>query len=175
MHRKLAALTGGLALAFTFAIPAAANAATVRESGTAAVARPAAGGCGGVFDQGNGEELNASGINDFCNVSIPINGEFEMVADGTSQCLAVNSSDGDIDVDSAAACTSNGGEGDSWDRWTAIKESGPGVSPIVWEFKNQFFTKTSECMYDDTQPSPIYAACNNSDVFEWWTWPGSNL
>jgi hypothetical protein len=91
------------------------------------------------------------------------------------QCLAVNSSDGDIDVDSAAACTSNGGEGDSWDRWTAIKESGPGVSPIVWEFKNQFFTKTSECMYDDTQPSPIYAACNNSDVFEWWTWPGSNL
>lgn len=171
MYRKIAALTGGLALAFTFAIPAAANAAAVRASGTAAVARPAEANCGGIFDQGNGKQFSALGNFDFCNVSIPINGEFEMAAEGSTECLAVNSTDGDIDLDTSTACQSSGGKGDTWDRWTATAEGSSGGATI-WEFRNQF---NGDCMYDDTQEPVIYAACTNSDHFEWWTWPGSNL
>jgi hypothetical protein len=171
MYRRIAALTGGLALAFTFAIPAAANATAVRASGTAAVALPAEVNCGGLFDQGNSKQLSADGIFDFCNVSIPINGEFEIVAEGTTECLAVNSTDGDIDLDSATACQSSGGEGNTWDRWTASSDGSVGGATI-WEFKNQF---NGDCMYDDTQPTVIYAACNSSDRFEQMTWPGSNL
>jgi hypothetical protein len=179
MHRRIAALAGGLALAFTFAIPAAANVAAVRASHPAASARPAdANNCGGIFNEGNGEGpyMAGGGVTKFCNVSIPINGEFEIVASGTSECLALDSTAQDIDLDSAAACTSSGGKGDTWDRWTAIQEvpANENGGTAIWEFQNQF-NGENQCLYDDTQDPAIYATCNNSDHFEWWTWPGSNL
>jgi hypothetical protein len=166
MYRKLAALTGGLVLSFALAIPAAANAAAVRSSGPA---RPADTnhGCGVLFDQGNGKSSAFTA----CNVSIPINGEFEMALENSNECLAVNSTAGDIDVDSASACQSSGGAGDTWDRWTATKEGSSGGATI-WEFKNQF---NGECMYDDQQASIIYTTCSSTNHFEWFTWPGSNL
>jgi hypothetical protein len=181
MHRKFAALTGGLVLAVALAIPAAANAAAVRPSGPA---RPADTnhGCGLLFDQGNGKNSEVIGQDlvfvtgspntKYCNFSIPINGEFEMVdtADN-NQCLAVNASGGYIDEDSRAACSASGGEGDTWDRWTATEEGTSGGARI-WEFKNQY---NGDCLYDDTQYVAIYAACSNTDHFEWFTWPGSNL
>jgi hypothetical protein len=165
MHRKFAALTGGLVLAVALAIPAAANAAAVRPSGTV---RPADTnhGCGELFDQGNGENSGQ-----YCNYSIPISGEFEMVNPANNECLAVNTSEGVIDNDAAAACSANGGDGDKWDRWTATQEGTSGGARI-WEFKNQY---NGDCLYDDKQPAVIYAACSSTDHFEWWTWPGSNL
>jgi hypothetical protein len=180
MYRKLAALTGGLVLSFALAIPAAANAAAVRPSGPA---RPADTnhGCGVLFDQGNGETgaalaqslsfLDGTSTK-FCNFSIPINGEFEMVytVDNNS-CLAVNSSRGIIDEDDPTACSANGGDGDTWDRWTATAEGSSGGATI-WEFKNQF---NGKCLYDDQQDPAIYTTCSSTNHFEWFTWPGSNL
>jgi hypothetical protein len=185
MRRKLAALTGGLALAFAFAIPAAANAAPVRASGPA-IARPADAnqGCGELFDAGNGGVGNLNDQNnlifpnpaepeiEFCNVSISINGEFEISLGGVGgECMAVNSSTTYIDVDSAAACSSRSGDGDKWDRWTATEESvTSGVT--YWEFQNE---SNGKCIYDDEQVPTIYTTCSNPDEFEWFAWPGSNL
>jgi hypothetical protein len=184
MRRKLAALTGGLALvsAFTFAIPAGANAAAARESRPAASTRPADtnNGCGTLFDQGNHESSEINGDDGlefgdgdvkFCNISTPLSGVFEMgFQEGTGQCLAVNSEVGAIDLDGASACSANGGEGDTWDRWTATEE-GVINNTKIWEFKNQY---NGDCMYDDAQDPAIYAACS-VDEFEFFTWPGSDL
>jgi hypothetical protein len=165
MHHKSAALTGGLILAVALAIPAAANAAAVRPSGPA---RPADTnqGCGVLFDQGNDGNFGL-----YCNYSIPINGEFEIVNPLDNGCLAVNTSQVLVDDDSAAACSGNGGKGATWDRWTATQEGTSGGARI-WEFRNQF---NGDCLYNDTQFTMIYAACSNKDHFEWWTWPDSNL
>jgi hypothetical protein len=160
MRHKLAALTGGLALAFTFAIPAAANAATVRAS-SPAIARADAGQvCDLLTDAGTN---GVSDLNDQNNLVFAVNSMFQMEF---CNVLAVNSSTGYIDEDSAAACLSNGGDGDTWDRWTATKETQNGHT--FWEFQNQF--ASGDCIYDDEQVPAIYAACSGSDHFEWFSW-----
>jgi hypothetical protein len=181
MHRKLTALTGGLVLAFALAIPAAANAAAARPSSPA---RPASTqhGCGILHDQGNGK--SSIGLDDVdltfltngglyvCNDGIALNGEFEMGTDTSLDsfpvgCFAADPNQNVIDLDMACS-----GDGQVYDRWTATKEPGTAGGADIWEFKNE---NNGECMYNDAQSTAIYAACNNSDHFEWFTWPQSNL
>jgi hypothetical protein len=56
----------------------------------------------------------------FCNHSIAINGQFQIRDENSTGCLAINSTTGLVDVDTASACATNGGDGYPWDRWTAI-------------------------------------------------------
>ncbi len=181
MHRKLTALTGGLVLAFALAIPAAANAAAARPSSPALPAATQHG-CGVMHDQGNGRSsvgldqidltFLTNGSLDVCNDGVA-NGEFEMGTDTSLDsgvfpvgCFAADPNSNVIDLDRAC-----GGNGQVYDRWTAIKE-GTSAGAIIWEFRNQ---NNGQCMYNNTQASAIYAACNNTNHFEWFTWPQSNL
>jgi hypothetical protein len=132
-----------------------------------------------MHDQGNSKAANVSGdavvFNDgtgqFCNFSIDINGEFQIIPEENDLlCLDVDGINGQIDVDTESNCLSNNGDGETWDRCTATEEGLSG-STKIWEFVNQY---NGDCIYDDAQEPAIYAACG-TDEFEFFIWPGSNL
>ncbi len=108
----------------------------------------------------------------FCNVSIPINGQFEIEdADPGYGCLAINTKDLDISEDPSTACALNNGAGYPWDRWTAISIEYHGNQ--LWMFKS---ADTGECI-DETGDveSAFYATCNTSYHSEWFSWDYSGL
>jgi hypothetical protein len=170
MRRKLAALAGGLVLAVAVGIPAGAQAAV-------ATAQPGAvvnfGPCATVLDTGNqksatdlgGDSLYFEGLSkatQYCNDQIGNGDQFEIMDSDNNRCLAVNSSKGTVDEDSAAACST---AEYSWDRWTATRVDSS--SQIMWLLKNAY---NGECLYDDAQEPAIYAGCKSSDGFELFSW-----
>jgi hypothetical protein len=191
MRRNLAITTAGLALAFAFCAPAVGHAETSSPADKLQ-------GCGELKDIGNevygwvtegvapllpSNQLLFGAFlapNDdllqFCNVSIPISGEFEITNEGAAGCLAINTTNEAVDQDSASACMLNGGAGYPWDRWNAIS--------IEYHSQQLWMLQSSEypgyCLYNDS-PSNIdaYSAywepCNTSDHDEWFAWSGSNL
>jgi hypothetical protein len=111
----------------------------------------------------------------FCNVSIPINGQFEIEnADppyASLGCLSVNTALQTISNESPAGCAINNGAGYPWDRWTAIGISYH--SHQAYMFKNVY---NGKCIAAITSgQSAYYTTCNTSDHYQWFEWPGSGL
>ncbi len=168
MRRVIAVLAVGLALVISFSTAGSARADTTQ-------------GCYDITAIGIEQEGYVSGdtliFGDgaggyFCNVSIPINGQFEIEdANPGYGCMAVNTTARDISEDSSAACALNNGAGYTWDRWTAI--SIEYHSNQLWMFKN---VNNGECMDEVTYADPtFYASCNTSNHYEWFSWPYSGL
>jgi hypothetical protein len=121
------------------------------------------------FGSGGGETV-------FCNVGIPINGEFEIATENNSGavtgCLAINNTYLAITEDPASACALNGGAGYPWDRWTAT--SIQYHSNQLWMFKSSY---NGYCMtpYAPNSAEATYASCDTSNHYEWFQWPNSGL
>ena len=106
----------------------------------------------------------------FCNISIPINGQFE-IQDTAGGCLAINTAQRDVTADPASACDLNNGAGYAWDRWTAI--SIEYHSNQLWMLKS---ADNDECIYATVEESPItWGTCVTTDHAEWYSWPDSGL
>jgi hypothetical protein len=114
---------------------------------------------------------------DFCNVSISINGQFQITQINPKTgaelgCLAFNSADADITLDPPSACALDGGAGYPWDRWTAI--SIEYHSNQLWMFQSA--DKTADCIaVDPIYYTAFWAGCDTTDHYQWFEWPGSYL
>jgi hypothetical protein len=107
----------------------------------------------------------------FCNISIPINGQFEIMDEPGKGCLAINTTDLDISEDPASACALNNGAGYPWDRWTAISIEYHGNQ--LWMLKS---ADNGECIDETGDVDPaFYASCDTSNHYEWYSWPNSGL
>jgi hypothetical protein len=169
--KNLAVLTAGLGLALSFLAPAAAQADTnhgcdeLQNIGTEYYG----------LDDGGGHFyfLSASGYSNenFCNLGIPINGEFEILSKYTGGCLAIDTTNVLTTVDTASACAQDGGRGYAWDRWTAIS--------IKYHNNQLWMLQSAEypgyCIHAET-PNPNFTAtadwvpCNSSDHYQWFNW-----
>jgi len=142
-------------------------------------------GCGPMFDWGNnlnnpvgnGQDVGgylyfrgSYGADTFCNVSIPVNGVFEITDQTTNGCVGVNSTTGVLIVESSTACAVNSGKVYPWDEWTATPYNYGGY--VVWELRN---ADTGECMYDDLQEPAVENTCIATDTFEYIYWDDSGL
>jgi hypothetical protein len=118
-------------------------------------------------------EDGLEGVGSFCNVSISINGQFEIAEENGSGavtgCLSPRVPDGYIVIDSASACALNGGAGYPWDRWTAISIQYHGHQ--LWMFENPYVARCMEEILD----SGYYYDCNSTLHAQWFSWPGVKL
>ena len=181
MRHNVASLTAGITLAAALFAPATAHA------GAASPGLGSPNGCGDIYDLGINSTIGSfwaagsnvtAGIGDYCNIPVSPSGYFEIyqvtqTSSGPEYgCLDVNSSelyDGhpEVTVEGPAGCDS-GGNGYSWDHWSAISE-GSGV----WAFENAY---EKQCMYLD-EGVAIVTSCGSAgtDRFQQFEWPGSNL
>jgi len=90
-------------------------------------------------------------------------------SDNSGRCLAVNSSAGTIWEGSATACANRA----SYTEWLAIPNEETEEGHPVYLLLNEYTFPNGlrYCMYDNTQRPAIYAACSNTNEFEWMIWP----
>jgi hypothetical protein len=187
-RKRVAILAAGLALAVTFSAPGTARADTNH-------------GCGAITDIGVEEpgyvyngNLTFDGFQTadiFCNVGIPINGEFEIEDMGPTGfsnlgCLsvtwqnAVGAPPPTVTLESPKGCAVNNGKGYTWDDWYA--KSIEYHSNQLWMLENAY-TSTNDpalgvgpCMNTDVDGLRAgTSVCDANDHYEWFSWPGSNL
>jgi hypothetical protein len=106
-----------------------------------------------------------------CNVSVPINGVFEITDSTTHGCVGADIDTGVIEVESSAACAIDGGEGYPWDEWTVYYTTNV-YGWTIFELRN---VASDYCLYDDQQQPAVEASCIKTDQFEWFYWPLSGL
>jgi hypothetical protein len=105
----------------------------------------------------------------YCEYKRP-NGTYQFWAEGTGECMALNSTSGYIDLDEGSECNSNSMDGHTWDDWDLTSEGSVSLGP-AFEMANQY---NADCLYDDTQPYAIYTGCKSTDHFEWFVGPVTN-
>jgi len=169
--KNLVMLTAGLALAVSFLAPTAAQADTNHGCNFLQNIGPEYYG----WDNGAGSFYFKSPATfdyseTFCNLGIPINGQFEVLSNSTDGCLAIDTTNGLTTVDTPAACALNGGRGYPWDRWTAIS--------IRYHNNQLWMLRSAEypgyCIHADTANGSTATAdwvpCNSNDHYQWFNW-----
>jgi hypothetical protein len=181
MRRNFAILTVGLALSVSLCIPATEQARADTDHGCGSLQNIGSENYGRV-DTSHGAlyftQPHEVYGDDFCNIGIPVNGQFQILDDetGAGGCLSVNTSDGEVIMESAAACGTSGGKGYPWDRWTAI--SIQYHSNQLWMFQSVY--EPGFCIENDQSSllsvaTTYYEPCDPSNHYQWFGWQGSNL
>jgi hypothetical protein len=168
--KNLAVVTAGLALAVSFLAPAAAQADTnhgcnyLQNIGTEYF--------GLDNDAGSFYFYSIDGFDNeiFCNLGIPISGQFEILSGSSQGCLAIDTTNGLTTVDTPSACAQDGGRGYAWDRWTAM--SIKYHNNQLWMLRSAEYT--GYCIHADTGNGTTATAdwvpCNSSDHYQWFSW-----
>jgi hypothetical protein len=111
---------------------------------------------------------------EYCNVSITqINGAFEIYDNYTNGCFSADTATGQVREDTPTACLD---DIYSWDQWNA-KVVGSYHSNTLYQLQNKFVADEGGCLYNYMQSTAIYTTngCSDTDIFEQFSWTGSNL
>lgn len=176
MRKTLPILAAGIALSISFFAPATAHADTTHGCGKFT----AIGVEQNAYDAGGGQIyfISAEVIpgDTWCNVGIPINGQFEIEDTGPNGtgCMAINNTAGTVSLDPPSACALNNGAGYPWDRWTAT--SIEYHSNQLWVFHSADPTFSGLCIVEPYSGSPAtYTSCDTTSHYQWFSWPNSGL
>jgi hypothetical protein len=125
----------------------------------------------GVNSSGGGVPPN------YCNVSVTsAPGSFEIWDPVSYGCLAADTASGanaQVHEDTASACLD---VVYAWDEWTATAV-GSYHSNTLWQLRNSYVADEGGCLYDYKQPTAVYTTtgCSGTDIYEQFSWTGSNL